>query len=68
MRNPDVKVAGGRAAWTVVAVVCFIVGALAAIQGATISPVATVMAQTYQLGWWILAVVWLVGGLVALKR
>ena len=68
MKNPGFKGSAGRGAWTVVAVICFVIGGIAAVQGVTIAPVATVMHQTYQMGWWILAVVWLVGGLVALKR
>ena len=68
MRNPSVERPGRRLAWTVFAGFCFIVAGLAAIQGLTLTGISSVMHQTYQMAWWILSVVWLVAGLVALKR
>ena len=68
MRNPDVKQPGRRLAWTVFGVFCFIAAGLSAVQGVILTGIVSVMHQTYQMSWWILAVAWLIAGMVALKR
>lgn len=68
MKNPTLKRTAGRGAWTFVAGFCFVLAGLAALQGVSLSPVTSVMHQTYQMGWWILSVLWIVGGLVSVKR